>query len=199
MRPGLVQLVADSVVYAGTLVLRRALSLVTLPVLTRALGPAELGVVAVLGTVRELLGVVFQLGVPNAADRFAFACAGEAERRRLYGTLAGFLMGATLAGSLLLLWLGPPLWARLAPGVPFHPYVSLTVATVFMAGIGVIPRSIFRVSGRSGRYAALSLAQGVLVAGLVLLLVVGGRLGVLGVVLAELAGAAVFFSSTGRA
>ncbi len=196
MTAGIRQLFSDVTVYSIALVLRRALSFATLPVLTRFLSVRELGVLALLGTVHELLTVAFQLGVPNAAESFYYDARTPAERRRLFGTLLVFLLGASFLAAALLIAVGPSLWRRLVGDVPFHPYVSLTVATVFLSGMGVLPRSLFRVTNRIPRYAALALAHGVLAAGLTVVLVVGAGLGVLGTVLGEFLTALVFFSSS---
>ena len=194
VRQGLAQLVSDTAFYTTALVLRRATSLVTFPILVRYLTLREFGALAVLGTLQELLGVVLQVGVPNAADRFYFDCRTEGERRRLLGTLFVLLMAVSLAASLGLLWLGPWLWTRVVRDVPFHPLVSLTVVTAFLSGIAVLPRSLFRVTNRVPLFTALTAGQAALTAGLSLLLVAGLGLGVLGAVLANLGAAAVFFS-----
>jgi O-antigen/teichoic acid export membrane protein len=191
-----VQLVKDVVVYAAGLVLRRGLSIVTLPVLARTLTQADFGIVALLGTVRDLLTVVLELGVPNAAARFFYDCGSAEERRRLFGTLTILVMGAAIAGAGLALAVGPVLWPRAVPGVPFHPYVSLTVATVFFMMASVVPRSIFRVTGRVPLFMTLSVAQGALSAAVTIALAVLAGLGALAPVLGALASAAVFFSST---
>ena len=190
-----VQLVKDIVVYTTGLVLRRGLSIVTLPVITRFLTQADIGVVALVSTVRELLAVILELGVPNAAARFFYDYESREERRRLFGTLFIFLMGSSVVASLLALAAGALLWPRFVPDVPFHPYVSLTILTVFFMMAGVLPRSIFRVTNRVPLFMTLSLLQGVLTTAITIALVVAG-MGALGSVLGALASAALFFSSS---
>ena len=136
---------------------------------------------------------MFQLGLPNSADRFYFDCPTEPERRRLLSTLFVLLMVSSLAGSLLLVWAGPVLWTRFVPDIPFHPYVSVTIATVFLSGMGILPRSLFRVTNRVPLFSGLTAAQGILTAGLSIALVMVWELGILGPVLGNLAAAAVFF------
>lgn len=201
MRPGpgtkrgIVGLVRDTVVYAAGLVLRRGLGVITLPVLTRYLSTHEFGLLAIVGTVRDLLTVAFELGTPNAAARFFYDCRSEAERRRLFGSLWIVLMAAALVGSLLLVVVGPSAWDRLVADVPFHPYVSLTVATVGLSAMGVLPRSLFRVTDRVPLFMTLSVLQGLATSALVIALVVAG-FGALGPVLGGLGVSAVFFSSS---
>ena len=193
MRRRFVQLLSDTTFYAAGQVFRRGISIVTLPVFTRFLTMGELGMLAVIGTIRELLIVVFQLGLPNSADRFYFDCRTEGDRRRLLGTLFLFLMASSLVGTLLLVWAGPILWDRVVPDIPFHPYVSLTVVTVFLTGMATLPRSLFRVTHRVPLFTGLTALQGALTAGLSIALVVVWDLGILGPVLAALIVSAIFF------
>jgi O-antigen/teichoic acid export membrane protein len=189
-----VQLVKDIVVYTVGLVLRRGLSIVTLPVITRFLTKADIGVVALVSTVRELLAVILELGVPNAAARFYYDYESREQQRRLFGTLFVFLMGSSVVATLVALGIGALVWERFVPDVAFHPYVTLTILTVFFMMAAVLPRSIFRVTNRVPLFMTLSLVQGVLSAALTIVLVVAG-MGALGTVLGALASAAVFFSS----
>ena len=189
------QLFKDVAVYTVGLVLRRGLAIVTLPVLARVLTQADLGVVALVSTVRELLAVILELGVPNAAARFYYDCRSREERQRLFGTLFFFLMGTAVLISLVALGVGALLWPRFVPDVPFHPFVTLTIATVFFMMAGVLPRSIFRVTDRVPLFMTLSLVQGVLSAAVTIALVVSG-MGALGSVVGALVSAAAFFLSS---
>jgi O-antigen/teichoic acid export membrane protein len=187
------QLLSDVSFYTVGSLFRRGISIVTLPVFTRYLSMQEYGLLAIIGTFRELLGVVFQLGIPNSADRFYFDCQTDAERRRLLGTLLIFLMGSSLAASVLLVWFGAGIWGRFVPDIPFHPYVSLTIVTVYLSGMHILPRSLFRVTNRVPLYTGLTAVYGGLTAALSIALVAFWKLGVLGTVLAYLIMSAIFF------
>ena len=187
------QLFKDIVVYTLGLVLRRGLAIVTLPVLSRVLTQADVGVVALVSTVRELLAVVLEMGIPNAAARFFYDYKSREERQRLFGTLFIFLMASSAVISLVTLGLGALLWPRFAPDVAFHPFVTLTIATVFFMMASVLPRSIFRVTNRVPLFMTLTLIQGVLTAALTIALVVAG-MGALGSVIGALVSSMVFFS-----
>lgn len=191
----LAQLASDTFFYSVALILRRGLAFVTLPVFTRFLTVREFGMLAVLSTVRELLSVVFEQGIPNSSARLYYDCRDEAERRRLFGTLFLFTMACSLAMSLLLLWVGPWLWGAVSPDIPFHPYVSLTIVTVFLLGAGMLPRTLFRVTNRVPLYTTLGVVQGVFTTAVSVALVVVWGFGALGSVLGNLTASAVFFSS----
>lgn len=193
MTPRLLQLLSDTLFYSVGLVLRRGISVITLPVFTRYLSMQEFGILSVISTVRELLSVIFEWGVPNSSARFYYDCRTEEERRRLFGTLFLFIMAASLVGSLLLVWIGPALWSRFVRDVPFHPYISLTIVTVFLLGMGILPRTLFRVTNRVPLHTTLGVAEGVSAAGLSIALVAVWNLGILGPVLGNLGACLGFF------
>lgn len=188
-----IQLLSDTIAYSVGLVLRRGISIITLPVFTRYLSLQEFGVLSIISTVRELLSVIFECGIPNSSARFYYDCRTEEERRRLFGTLFLFLMATSFAGCLLLVWVGPALWSRVVRDVPFHPYISLTIVTVFLLGMGILPRTLFRVTNRVPLHTTLGVAEGVLAAGLSIALVTVWNLGVLGPVLGNLGACLGFF------
>lgn len=194
MRRPIGQLLHDTAFYTAGLVLRRGLSLVTLPVFSRYLTQSQFGALAILGTLRELLTVVFELGTPNTSVRFYFDCRTDDERRRLFGTLFALITAGSVALSLAVLLLGPLLWTRYVPDIPFHPFVTLTVVTVALSGAAILPRGLFRVTYRTRLFMTLGLIQGMFTAALSIALVVVWHLGVLGAVLGNLAASTVFFS-----
>lgn len=189
----LAQLVSDIFFYSAGLVLRRGISIVTLPVFTRHLSVQEFGVLSIISTVRELLSVVFEWGIPNSSARFYYDCRTEEERRRLFGTLFLFIMVTSFAGCLLLVLAGPAYWNRFVLDVPFHPYISLTIVTVFLLGMGILPRTLFRVTGRVPLYTTLGVGEGVLAAGLSIALVAIWNLGAMGPVLGNMGACFGFF------
>jgi len=188
----LAQLMSDTFFYAAGLVLRRGLSLLTLPVFTRYLNPHQFGVLAIVHTVGQLLTVAFEAGVPNATTRFYYDERTDADRRRLLTTLFVLVMGIAIAGALVALWLGPLVWPSIAPDVPFHPYVSLTIVGLVCSVVAVVPRQLFRVTSRVRLFSALSLAQGVFTAGVSIALLTVGDLGVMASILGGLIASAVF-------
>ncbi len=193
MRSRSVQLLSDTLCYSVGLVLRRGISIITLPVFTRYLSVQEFGVLSIISTVRELLSVLFEWGIPNSSARFYYDCRTDEERRRLFGTLFLFIMAASFAGCALLVWVGPLYWNRFVLNVPFHPYISLTIVTVFLLGMGILPRTLFRVTGRVPLHTALGVGEGVLTAGLSIALVTIGNFGVMGPVLGNLGACLSFF------
>jgi O-antigen/teichoic acid export membrane protein len=197
MTSRIVQLLSDTFFYSLGLVLRRGLSIITLPVLTRYLSVREFGMLSIIGTVRELLSTVFELGIPNSSARFYYDCRTPHEQQRLFGTLLVFSLIVALVGCSLLALVGAGVWSRFVADIPFHPYITLTLATILLSPIGNLSRSLFRVTNRVALYTTFGFLHGLLAAVLTIALVVVWHLGVLGAVLGTLAASLVLlpFSS----
>ena len=186
------QLVSESGLYILGNVLRRSFSVITMPVFTRYLSPTGYGVIAIVGTVQNMLEVFYEMGVSSAATRFYYDCRTRAEQQALFGTLLAVSLagGAILTATLLLA--GPWLWALVGKDVPFFPYLLLTVGTVVLGSVGVLPRALFRVQNRVPTFFRLSFAQTFLTAGLSVLLVVVFSSGPVGPILATFVVAILF-------
>ena len=189
----LVSLVRDTTFYSAGLILRRGLGVLTLPIYARFLSSADFGIIAIVTTVRDLLTVLYEMGTPNSSARFYYDCRTDLERRRLFGSLFLFLLGIWVLCSALVLAFGESLWRVVVPEIPFYPYVVLAVATVALSGMGVLPRTIFRVTDRVALFMTLGLIQGTLTAALSIALVMAG-FGALAPLYGALGGAALFFS-----
>ena len=180
----LAQLLGESGLYALGNVLRRSFSLITMPIFTRYLSTSGYGVLSIVGTVQNMLEGFYEMGMGSAAMRFYYDYPDERERRTLFGTLLLFSLAATLILTVLLLAAGDSIWGFVGKEIPFYPYLALTVGTVFLGNLGVLPRVLFRVQNQVGRFFRISVAQTGLTVFLSVLFVIWLDLGPLGPVLA---------------
>ena len=172
--------------------LRRALSVITMPVFTRYLSTAGYGVLAIVGSMQNMLEVFYEMGLGSAATRFYYDAADDRQRRRLFATLLVFSSVVTAALTGLLFLIGPMVWSLVGGEIPFYPYLALTLGGVFLGNFGVLPRVLFRVCNRVPTFFRLSLAQAVLTVALSLVFVIWMEMGPLGPVLATFVVAALF-------
>lgn len=187
------QLISESSLYMLGNVLRRSFSLITMPVFTRYLSTSGYGVLSIVGTVQQMLAVFYDMGLGQASTRFYYDCRDERERQTLFGTLLIFSLAATLMLTLLLLATGEWMWGFVSKDVPFSPYIMLTIGTVFLENITVLPYVLFRVQNQVPRFFRLSLTQTVLTVLCSVLFVVWLGLGPLGPILATFIITAIFF------
>ena len=156
-----------------------------LPVYTRVLSAPELGALALLGLFEAFLKLTYRWGLDQSYLRLYYDCGSDRDRRTLAGTIAAFMAVANGA-ILVLLIVAAPVVANALIGTPEHTLAfQLMVVNGFVAGFLFLPLTLLRIQEKSTQFATITFARsfGVVVARLIL--VVGVRLGVLGIMLAD--------------
>jgi len=161
-------------------------SFLLLPVYTIVLSPTEYGAIALLLIVEQVVRVLNRWGIDAAFMRFYFDCADTAARRLLASTIFFFLAGA---GGLLAaagLAAAPHLARPLFGGGDFTAAFRVVMITTLFGAVSFLPFHVLRIEGRARTFVALTFANNLTTLVAKLLLVVGLRKGVMGVVLADL-------------
>ncbi len=181
----LVGLFRNVAIYGMGDVATSIISFLLLPVYVRYLTPEDYGVISLLLTVEVVSKIVFRWGVDASFMRLYYDCPDEASRQRLASTIFWFL--AAVNGALLVVGLvaAPALSTHLFATDRHTLVLRLTLVNTFVVGFYFLPFHVLRIAGQSPQFIGLSFARsaGTLVARL--LLVVVFKLGVLGVVLAD--------------
>jgi O-antigen/teichoic acid export membrane protein len=187
------RLFSESGVYTIGNILNRSFSIITMPVYTRYMAVSEYGILAIIRTVKDLFGVIYEAGTSASSTRFYYECSNHSERKRLFSTLFFFTMGFSLVASLLLVTLGGPVWTRFIKDIPFYPYGPLAILSVLMGSSGILPRSLFRVMGRAKLFVMLNLVQMTLFVSAGVITVTIFKAGALGPIISGLGVTAIFF------
>ncbi|MER2598929.1 MAG: oligosaccharide flippase family protein [Caldilineales bacterium] len=175
------QLAGQSSLYTVGEVLRSSLSFLLLPIYTHLLTTADYAIIGVMSPVFSLLSILLALGMPAALLRFYFDYReDEALLRRYLGTVTVFGIGMGLIGSLLLTLIGPAFFGRLLPNTPFNPYVLITVWNAGLSVASVLVLQLFRARQQAHFFIAFNLIDFALTTALIILFVVGWRMGALG-------------------
>jgi O-antigen/teichoic acid export membrane protein len=163
--------------YAAAMAWTKALSMVTIPVLTSMLTPAQFGRLELLSSAAEIGGLITGAGLIDTLFRFGSA-PGEAGRRAgaEVSGLSLVIAGLAIAG---VAFLSPLIAAAIPLATPSSDIVLLGIAVALESAIGV-PLGWLRMHQRGGVFAALWIARASLQAALVVALVVTGH-GVAGV------------------
>ena len=186
------QLAGQSSLYTIGEVLRSSLSFLLLPIYTRLLTVSDYAILGVMSPLFSLLSITLALGMPAALLRFYFDYKDdEAMLRRYVGTVAVFGIGCGLLGSVLLTLLGPAIFGWLLPNTPFNPYVLITVWNAGISVVSVLVLQLFRARQQAKYFVAFNLVDFSLTTALIILLVVGLRLGALGSLWGQLLAAVV--------
>lgn len=155
-----------------------------LPLYARALTQGEFGIVSLAASGALLGSIALRLGLDAALLRLHHEVDGE-RRRALYATVVAMsLVTITgVAGSALVI---------VALGVDDEPTRDIAMLAIALGALGTfqyLPSVWFRAREEAGKYLALALAAFALVAVTTVLLVVVLRLGAVGSLLGQMAGA----------
>ena len=151
------RLAASSTIYVGADALARGLGLLLLPLYAHFLSPADYGIVAVVGTVGIVLGILFGLGLNGAVTRMYFEAATVHERKVLYGTVLVFLLVFGALAGVTLEILGAVGVLDLFQGIPYDPYLRYAVWIAYAGLFLELAIAIFIVQEEFWRVAALTL------------------------------------------
>jgi len=188
------KLFSESSIYTVGNFLLRSFSVVTMPVFTRCMPATQYGILAVVRTVRELGNVVYETGTSSSSMRFYYDCKdSEEEMKRLFSSLFFFTTAFGIVCSLILMVFGNIFWSRILKDIPFHPYGSLTIFTLLMTSVGILPRTIFRAEGQARRFVVINLLQALFIILMSIVLVVVFDMGALGPIAATLSASIIFY------
>jgi O-antigen/teichoic acid export membrane protein len=175
------------VIYGMGDVATSVVSLLLLPIFTRYLTPSDYGVITMLLTIEAVTKVLFRWGVDTAFMRLYYDCHDRQAQQRLASTIFYFLFlvngGLVAAGMMGAGWLSDTLFHTRAHAL----LIQLTLANTFVAGFFFIPFQVLRIGERSGQFVALSFTRSAGTIAARLVLVIGLRMGVLGIVTADVA------------
>ena len=184
----------DLAVYGAGDVATQALSFLLLPIYVRFLSPDDYGVLALLLAVEMLAKIVFRWGVDASFMRMYYDCPDQSARRRLASTIFYFLLTANGLILAVALALAPELSRQLFGSVSQATVLQILLVHTFIGGFFFIPFHQLRIERQSHRYIALTFSRSLATIVLRLTLVIGFRLGVLGIVLADLVTTVLFAS-----
>ena len=188
------QLGKQLAIYGAGDVAVSAVNLLLLPIYVQYLTERDYGVLGLLGGVEVVAKIVFRLGLDGSFMRFFLDQEDAAARRRLASTIFFFLLalnGVLLAASVAAApWIARELFADDTAALPLR----LVLLNTFAIGFTFLPFHVLRMEGRSAEFSLLALARSAATVILRLVLVIGAGLGLLGVVVADVAVTAVLLA-----
>ena len=184
------ELSRDSAVYGLGDVAVSVVNFLLLPLYVSFLSDVDYGILAQLGSVEVLTKIVARWGLDGAFMRFFYDSPGEKDRQRLASSIFffllfsnGLLLIASMAGSR---WLAAALYSEEGTTA-----LRLVLLNTLVMSFTFLPFHVLRMEKRSLEYSLLTLARSVATVVLRLVLIIGFGLGVLGVVVADVAVTAI--------
>jgi O-antigen/teichoic acid export membrane protein len=165
-------------------------SFLLLPLYTIILSTTEMGAIALLLIVEQVMRVVNRWGVDASFMRFYFDCADDRERRELASTIFFFLLAVSGGLTVAAVAAAPLIAQTLFGGGDFTTPLRIVFVTTLFGSVSFLPFHVLRIEGRARAYVALTFANNLATLIVKLLFVVVLRMSVIGVVLADLVVAA---------
>jgi O-antigen/teichoic acid export membrane protein len=157
-----------------------------LPVFVDYLDARDYGVLGILGSIEVIGKIAFRFGLDGSFMRFFYDCENDTDRQRLASTIFFFLLalnGAVLAPLMLF---APRIGATLFGTSAYTTALRLLLVNTFAIGFTFLPFHVLRIERQSTIFSALTLARSVLTIVLRVVFVIGLRMHVTGIYLADL-------------
>ena len=188
VREALQHLTGESLIYGLGQVSGRAVNLLLVPILTRALTREAYGVSDLVLAYAQTALLVLVFGMDAALARMFYERPDREARIRMASTSLLFRLATGTAAALLLALVVIPAAAPLLAGAAYRKYLTIGALTLPFTLITLFSNDVLRVTFQPKKFVALNLFQTVSVGTLSLVLVLGRDLGVVGVLYGKLGG-----------
>jgi O-antigen/teichoic acid export membrane protein len=183
------------IAYGTADVMVLAVNFLLLPIYTRVLTPREYGALALLLVCEAFLKVINRWGLDAGFLRLYYDYPAGEQRKTLAGTVAGFIALSNGAIVLLLLAAAVPVNRVLFGTLEFATAYRLLLLNSFAGAFLFLPLTLLRIQERARLFAALTFLRSFGTVLLRLVLVVGLRYGIAGIVLADVMVTAALIAS----
>jgi O-antigen/teichoic acid export membrane protein len=191
VREALKKLSGESLVYGLGQVSGRAVNVLLVPVLTRALVPGEYAISDLAMAYSQTALLVLVMGMDGALARFFYHEPDRAARVRMVSSSLAFRLVTGLIVAGVLASLAGPLAGGLMGGEVYRKYIRVAALTLPFTLVVLFGNDVLRVTFQPWKFIALNLVNTVSVTSLSLWFVLGQHRGVVGVLFGKLIGDAL--------
>ena len=181
----------DTLIYGVGTVLQKIIGIVLLPFYTRALIPAQYGVLDTLSTLTFFLSTIFGLGLAGATSRYFFIAEGEDEKKKLLYTSATIRLISYSIPAVLLIIFSSEVSVILFDSNEYSPVIIATAFLIYFSAQQAIQSQIFRFYREPVKFTFVTIIKAIIhpISGILLVVVL--QWGVLGATLANLITSAI--------
>lgn len=188
------KVIKNSGVYTLVSILQKGISFFLLPLYTAFLTPADYGILNIVTTVSSIISLFILLGLDGATSRFYYKNPTDKKYvANLWGALTTCVIICSLVIGGLLLVFHNFLIDPLVGNISYYPYIFLGILYTIVSPLYLLFQSSLRAQQFSIHYGFNILANFVVNTGLIILFVAVWHKGVVGVLLANLITAVLFF------
>ena len=186
MREHLKRLGAESVVYGIGQVGGRAVQLLLVPILTRALSRQAFGISELVAGYSQTMVLVLVMGMDGALARFFYQERDREARIRMVSSSLVYRVATSLAAAALMAAFAQPLAGALLSGEAYRKYLLIGAATLPFTLLVMFGNDVLRVTFQPWKFITLNILQTVLTTTLALYFVLARHAGVVGVLYGRL-------------
>ena len=179
-------LAGDTAIYGFGTVLKKMIGFLLLPFYTRALNPAEYGILETVTTFAFFLTVILGLGMTGATGRYFFIAKGEQEKGSVLYTSVIIRVFSTLIPILLLVFFADFISRTLFDTNEYSWVIVFTLLLIPIQSISELQELLFRYYRKPWKYLLVSSIRAIIKPSLGILLVIIIPWGVFGATLASL-------------
>ena len=176
----------DALIYAAGTIMRRAATLIMLPLYTRLLTPSDYGLLQMLGMTVDVAAILVSAGMTAGVMRFYFKAQTTKERHEVVATATALVLLLNIAGGLLMVAAAAPIHQHLLGGAGARYLIFIAAANFALDEMLTMPMLLMQIQGRAMLYSSTSLVRLVAQLALNILFLVVLRLGPLGILLSTL-------------
>lgn len=191
VREALTRLSGDSLVYGLGAVGGRAVQLLLVPILTRAIAPDAFGVAELVTAYSQSAILALVCGMDGALARFFHHEPDREARIRMASSSLVFRLATSLAVALIAWFAAGPIATHLIGSGVYAKYIRIGAVTLPFTLFVLFANDVLRVTFQPWKFITLNIAQTLLVGGLSVVLVVARGLGVAGMLYGRLFGDAL--------
>ncbi|MBN2519486.1 MAG: oligosaccharide flippase family protein [Bacteroidales bacterium] len=183
-------LIKNTSIYTLGNFLPQIVSFILIPIYTSYLPPSEYGIVNSMNVLNSVFLILFTFSLDRGIYRLYYDYKTEASKRDYLGTITiGLLIISTLL--LLLLFLANNLLVKIYRSIPFYPYYTILLLSVYLKVFSTVPNVYLRVSEKAATFVSISFFQFITVVALNLYFIIILKKGAIGMLLGQMFGSLI--------
>ena len=187
------KILRNSALYSIVTLLQKCVSFFLLPLCTAFLSPEDYGTVNVVLSVSSFLSVLIMMSLNGAATRFHYKNTDENYRKVLWGTITTLVLINSLGWGIVFFTLHKFLVDPFIGEIDFYPYAVLALVNTVITPLYLLFQACLQARQEAFHYSVNTFLNFCTHIALTILFVVGLKLGAVGILLANVCTALIFF------
>ena len=187
------QIIKHTIIYGAGIYIGKAVGFLMIPLYTRALTPADYGILELLNLASYIISIILGMGISTAVYRFYFQY-GEEERKSVISSALLFMAAISVVSIMALCVFAHNISALMFKGVSYAYYLRLILISTLFDIIAVVPSAYIRILRKSFFFSIISIVGLVIALILNIYLIIYCKMGVRGVLWSGIV--ASFFMTT---